>query len=91
MSYLQAIFLAIVQGLTEFLPVSSSGHLVIFQKLFHFSEPPVLFDVLVHIGTLGAILVFFREELVKISRKTVWLIIRDNSCSNYWLVFTNLY
>lgn len=75
MSYLQAIFLAIVQGLTEFLPVSSSGHLVIFQKLFHFSEPPILFDVLVHVGTLGAILVFFREELVKISRKTVWLII----------------
>ncbi len=75
MSYLQAIFLAIVQGLTEFLPISSSGHLVIFQKLFHFSEAPVFFDVLVHVGGLGAILVFFRKELVKISRKTVWLII----------------
>ncbi|MBU3956681.1 undecaprenyl-diphosphate phosphatase [Patescibacteria group bacterium] len=75
MSYSQAIILAVVQGLTEFLPVSSSGHLVIFQKLFNLAEPPVLFDILVHVGTLGAILVYFRKELVKISRKTVWLIL----------------
>lgn len=75
MSYPQAIFLAIVQGLTEFLPISSSGHLVIFQKLFNLVEPPVLFDILVHIGTLIAILVYFRKALVKISQKTVWLII----------------
>lgn len=75
MSYSQAIILAVVQGLTEFLPISSSGHLVIFQKLFNLTEPPVLFDILVHVGTLGAILVYFRKELVKISRKTVWLIL----------------
>jgi len=75
MSYSQAIFLAIIQGLTEFLPVSSSGHLVIFQKLFNLAEPPVLFDVLVHVGTLGAILVYFRKALIKVSRKTIWLII----------------
>lgn len=75
MSYSQAIILAIVQGLTEFLPVSSSGHLVIFQKLFNLVEPPVLFDILVHVGTLGAVLIYFRKELVKISQKTIWLII----------------
>lgn len=75
MSYSQAIILAIVQGLTEFLPVSSSGHLVIFQKLFNLAEPPVLFDVLVHVGTLGAVLIYFRKALVKISQKTIWLII----------------
>jgi len=75
MSYSQAIFLAIIQGLTEFLPVSSSGHLVIFQKLFNLTEPPVLFDVLVHVGTLGAILVYLRKEIVRISRRTIWLII----------------
>jgi len=75
MSYSQAIFLAIVQGLTEFLPVSSSGHLVIFQKLFNLTEPPVLFDILVHVGTLGAVIIYFRKELVKISQKTIWLII----------------
>jgi len=75
MSYSQAIILAIVQGLTEFLPISSSGHLVIFQKLFNLTEPPVLFDVLVHVGTLGAVLVYFRKGLIKISQKTIWLVI----------------
>jgi undecaprenyl-diphosphatase len=65
MSYSQTIFLAIVQGLTEFLPISSSGHLVIFQKLFGL-RPPVLFDILVHVGTLGAVVVYFRKELGKI-------------------------
>lgn len=62
MSIYQAVFLAIIQGLTEFLPVSSSGHLVIFQKTFGFEEPPLFFDILVHVGTLGAILVFFRDK-----------------------------
>lgn len=63
MTLLQAIFLAITQGITEFLPVSSSGHLVFFQKLFKLTEPPVLFDVLLHFGTLLAILFFFKKEL----------------------------
>lgn len=75
MSFSQAAILAVIQGLTEFLPASSSGHLVILQKLFNFSEPPVLFDILVHVGTLGAVVIYFRKELVKISRQTVWLIL----------------
>jgi undecaprenyl-diphosphatase len=59
---LQAIFLGIIQGLTEFLPVSSSGHLVLFQNLLGFKEPEILFDICLHIGTLIAIcIVFFRE------------------------------
>lgn len=62
MTFFQAIFLAFVQGLTEFLPLSSSGHLVLFQKLFGL-EPPILFDILVHVGTLGAVFLFFRQEL----------------------------
>ena len=73
MTFFQAFWLAIIQGLTEFLPVSSSGHLVIFQKLFGL-YPPVLFDILVHVGTLGAILVYFRRELTKISRRTFGLL-----------------
>lgn len=75
MSYPQVFTLSLIQGLTEFLPVSSSGHLVILQKIFNFSSPPVLFDILVHVGTLGAVLVYFRKELMKISRKTIWLVI----------------
>lgn len=70
MTFFQAIFLGIIQGLTEFLPISSSGHLVIFQKLFGLN-PPILFDVLVHVGTLGAIVVFFRKELFEITQNLV--------------------
>jgi len=66
MSYLQVVVLAIVQGLTEFLPVSSSGHLVILQKSFGLPRPLVLFDILVHVGTLGAILFYFEKRLLKI-------------------------
>ena len=62
MSYLQALFLGIVQGLTEFLPISSSGHLVIFQQFFKLSDM-LFFDVVVHVGTLAAVVVFFRRDL----------------------------
>jgi undecaprenyl-diphosphatase len=59
----EAIILGAVQGLTEFLPVSSSGHLVIFQYLFNLKEPEVLFNVGVHMGTLIAVIIFFRKDL----------------------------
>jgi len=65
MSWFQVFFLSIVQGLTEFLPVSSSGHLVLFQKIFGL-KPPILFDIFVHVGTLGAILFYFKRELKKL-------------------------
>lgn len=72
MNFFQAMILAVVQGLTEFLPVSSSGHLVILQRFFGLT-PPILFDVLVHVGTLLAILFFFREKyldlIIRLRRK----------------------
>jgi undecaprenyl-diphosphatase len=49
MNILQSIFLGIIQGLTEFLPVSSSGHLVFFQSLLGLKEPPIFFDVMLHL------------------------------------------
>lgn len=73
MSYPQVFVLSLVQGLTEFLPVSSSGHLVILQKLFGIVKPPIFFDIMVHLGTLGAIFFYFREELLKALKQTrVW-------------------
>lgn len=69
MTSLQAIFLGIVQGLTEFLPVSSSGHLVIFQHIFGVEEGPLTFDVLVHLGTLVAVIIAFWDDVVAILRK----------------------
>jgi undecaprenyl-diphosphatase len=60
----QAIILGFIQGLTEFLPVSSDGHLVIAQEVFGVRPPNALaFDVLLHLGTLFAVVVYFRKEL----------------------------
>ncbi len=63
MTFLQAFFLGIIQGLTEFLPVSSSGHLVLLQHLFGLKEPALFFDISLHVGTLAAVVFFFRKEL----------------------------
>lgn len=68
MTSIQALFLGIVQGLTEFLPVSSSGHLVLFQSFLDISTPPLFFDVLVHVGTLLAVLIYFRHQLISFTK-----------------------
>jgi len=60
----KVLILAIIQGITEFLPISSSGHLVIFQNFFGLSKPLISFDVLLHLGTLSAIIFFFMRSLV---------------------------
>ena len=65
---LQSIFLGIIQGLTEFLPVSSSGHLVFFQSLMGLKEPPIFFDVMLHLGTLLAVVVYFWTDIWKIAQ-----------------------
>lgn len=65
----ESILLGILQGLTEFLPVSSSGHLVLAQELLAgFEAPPAAFDILLHGGTLAAVLIYFRDDLVQIIR-----------------------
>jgi undecaprenyl-diphosphatase len=63
MTVFQAFILGLVQGLTEFLPVSSSGHLVLFQRLFGLSEGVLSFDIAVHLATLTAVLVVFRKDI----------------------------
>ncbi len=64
MTYIQALVLGIIQGLTEFLPISSSGHLVLTQHLFGLKEAELAFDVSVHLGTLVAVLLYFRQDIV---------------------------
>jgi undecaprenyl-diphosphatase len=67
----ETIFLSIVQGMTEFLPVSSSGHLVLFQKILGFKTPPVFFDILVHVGTLTSVFIFFHKRIIKIIQEII--------------------
>ena len=63
MTWLQIIVLAIVQGLTEFLPISSSGHLVLVPTFFGWSDQGLAFDVAVHFGSLLAVCLFFRRDI----------------------------
>jgi undecaprenyl-diphosphatase len=63
MNTFQAIFLGLVQGLTEFIPVSSSGHLVILQHFFEIRENQLLFNVVLHIGTLIPIFIIFWDDI----------------------------
>ncbi len=66
MTILQAILLGIIQGITEFLPVSSSGHLAIFQNIFKIDTGgSMLFDVMLHVGTLAAVFVVYRKDIMK--------------------------
>lgn len=67
---LTAVLLAVIQGLTEFIPISSSGHLAVTQFFLKFEEPPVAFDVVLHLGTLFAVLVYYRRDLGSMLR--VW-------------------
>lgn len=71
MDLLQAIVLGIVQGATEFLPISSSGHLVLIPWLLNWSAPALVFDTMVHWGTLVAVVTYFREDLLALAR--AWL------------------
>ena len=71
MSYLQAVVLGIVQGLTEFLPVSSSGHLILVPHIFGWPDQGQAFDAVMHIGTLAALVAYFRVELAELVTGTL--------------------
>lgn len=71
MNIWQSIVLGLVQGLAEFLPVSSSGHLLLMQKIFGIDDGGHFFTVLLHIGTLAAVLVVYRKRIIKMITKPV--------------------
>lgn len=64
MDLIKALILGVVQGLTEFLPISSSGHLVIGAELLNFNEPGIAFDVFVHLGSLISVIIVFRRDIL---------------------------
>ncbi len=66
MNYIEAVIIGIVQGLAEFLPVSSSGHLALFQKLFGLNSDTISITLVAHLGTLFAIIFFYQPEFTKI-------------------------
>ncbi len=63
MSLLELVAQALVQGITEFLPVSSSGHLILVRAVFGWADPGLDFDIAVHVGTLAAVLIYLRRDV----------------------------
>jgi undecaprenyl-diphosphatase len=72
MDMIHVVWLALLQGLTEFLPISSSAHLILLPRLMDWSDQGLAFDVAVHLGTLSAVLLYFRRDLVIMARD--WLV-----------------
>jgi undecaprenyl-diphosphatase len=68
MNLAEALALALIQGLTEFLPISSSGHLILTPEFFGWTDQGLGFDIAVHLGTLVAVVAYFRRDLVAMSR-----------------------
>ena len=69
MTVLQALILGVVQGVAEFLPISSSGHLIVLQRVFGIQEPKMTFDIVAHIGSLTAVIFVFRRDIAALIKK----------------------
>ncbi len=94
LDWIQIALLALIQGLTEFLPISSSGHLILMPQLFGWQDQGLAFDVAVHVGTLAAVVIYFRND--------IWLMTRDwsnsivtrqptsNSRLAWWVIFATI-
>lgn len=75
MNIFETIFLGIVQGVAEFLPVSSSGHLAIFKNIFGLSEVGLVYDILLHIGTLMAVFIVFWKDIRKLISNGILMLV----------------
>ena len=91
MNVIQALVLGLVQGLTEFIPVSSSAHLIVVPWLFHWEDPGLVYDIALHLGTLAALLWYFRSDWSRLVRAGVASIVErkigaDNDRRLAWLL-----
>jgi undecaprenyl-diphosphatase len=78
MNFLQSILLGILQGIAEFLPISSSGHLVLARHLMDIKEIPVIYDILLHVATLAAVVIVFRKRVIKVF-KSLFSVVRKRN------------
>ncbi|WP_299728328.1 undecaprenyl-diphosphate phosphatase [uncultured Endozoicomonas sp.] len=94
MDAFQTIILALIQGITEFLPISSSGHLILPAQLFGWTDQGLAFDVAVHMGTLTAVVVYFWKDLFAIAKDWLGSLVGKGSTFNsrlgWYLIFATL-
>jgi len=91
LNIIQTIILGIIQGLTEFLPISSSGHLILTREVFHFPDPGKVFDVILHLGTLIALVIYFWNDLVSIVKSFMKSVLKgkfygDENVNFFWFL-----
>lgn len=79
MSFFESVFLGFIQGVAEFLPVSSSGHLALAKYFLNLSDVPILYDVILHLATLLAIVLLYRKTIWRLLCVSIRFIIRKNS------------
>lgn len=84
MAILQAIILGIVEGLTEFLPISSTGHLIVAENVISYKDAAEIFAVVVQLGALAAVLWFYRKDLIS---KFAGLFSGDKKALNFWKIW----
>lgn len=87
MSLLESIILGIIQGIAEFLPISSSGHLAIFKKIFGLSDVGLTYDILLHAGTLVAVFIVYWSDIWKLIKEGVGIIL--DVCKNIGRFFSS--
>ena len=80
---IQAVILGIVEGITEFLPISSTGHLIVTQKLLGFKDQHDLYTVVIQLGAIAAVVWFYRQDLLE---KTLGLFRKDTAALNFWKI-----
>ena len=94
MDTLQTVILALIQGVTEFLPISSSGHLILPAQLLGWTDQGLAFDVAVHLGTLAAVVIYFWKDLLAIAKDWLGSLVGRgatvNSRLGWYLIFATL-
>ncbi|MCR5736389.1 MAG: undecaprenyl-diphosphate phosphatase [Eubacterium sp.] len=86
MSIFKAILMGIIQGVTEFLPVSSSGHLAIFKKVFHMADVGTSFDVFLHLGTLLAVFIVYWKDIAKLISDGIGILVDSFHNLAEWII-----
>ena len=79
--FIEAIILGLIEGLTEFLPVSSTGHLIVAEHVLHFEDVQSIFTVVIQLGAIAAVVWYFREDLI---RRTTGLLRREPNALRFW-------
>ena len=85
MSIIWAFIYGIIQGATEFLPVSSSGHLALLPYFFEINDPGIIFDLLMHLGTAIAVILYFHKEIKRLAQESFYLLVKRNLTETVFL------